>query len=300
MSQPSTNWEAFAIQIPGVDLLEPMRAILEVLIIFLEILKTLLETIKVLLILFANLIIALVEALIALILALFEALKRTGLYVWWDIPDLLKDPNINRNYGGYQAFLTRFKGSCVDVKDPNRPQPLAGVTQSGFILLVVDVGLPYNFVQLIMILMYFFGQNLKMPHYKAPQNLRVLPLGDSGPVLTLPDIFSKQPNSLVIQWSLSGRQVSGDSGQQPVFQDFEENSLHLNAAPPSSILYSSRIAANLASDLSIVARAASQATARSGRRAAALRKAVSSDRLRSITAGSCRPSNAPNSALRAF
>src|SRR5579864_8635331 len=157
MAQASANWQSFAIQIPGQDLLEPVRAILEVLLIFLEILKTLLEVVKILLILFANVIIALVEALISLILTLFEALKRTGLYIWWDIPNLIIDPNLNRHFGGYTAFLQRFKGSCLDVRDPNRPQPISGATQSGFLLLVVDADVPITLIRLIMILMYFFG-----------------------------------------------------------------------------------------------------------------------------------------------
>jgi hypothetical protein len=240
MAQTTANWQSFALQIPGQDLLEPVRAILEVLVIFLEVLKTLLETIKVLLILFANAIIALVEALISLILTLFEALKRTGLYVWWDM-----DPDLNRHYGGYQAFLQRFKGSCIDVRDPNRPQPIAGATQSGFLLLVVDADLPTTLLRLIMILMYFFGQEFKSPHYKAPMNVKVLPVGSLGdPVLSVVDVFAKQPSSLVIEWSLPGRQVSGDPGQRPVFADFAEEFV-----PPSFLIEKSTVNPNVAIDI---------------------------------------------------
>ncbi len=221
MSQPTANWEAFALQIPVQDLLEPVRAILEVIVIFLEILKTLLEVVKVLLILFANLVIALVEALISLILTLLEALKRTGLYIWWDVPDLLHDPNLNRNYGGYMKFLQRFKGSCIDIKDPNRPQPIAGATQSGFLLLVVDVQIPTQMIQLIMILLRFFGKDVMSPQYKAPVNVKVLPAGANGdPVLSIVDVFGTQPAGLVIEWGLPGTQTSGDLGHQPVFGDF--------------------------------------------------------------------------------
>ena len=246
MAQPTANWESFAIQIPGQDLLEPVRAILEVLLIFLEILKTLLEIVKILLILFFNAIIALVEALIALILTLFEALKRTGLYVWWDIPNLIIDPNLNRHFGGYLAFLQRFKGSCLDVRDPNRPQPLAGATQSGFLLLVVDADVPITLIRLIMILMYFFGQEFKAPHYKAPRNVKVLPVGAKGdPILSVVTVFAEQPKALVIEWSLPGKQVSGDPGQRPVFADFAQEFI-----PPSFLIEKSTINPNVAIDIS--------------------------------------------------
>lgn len=246
MAQPTANWSSFALQIPGQDLLEPVRAILEVLVIFLEILKTLLETVKILLILFANAIIALVEALISLILTLFEALQRTGLYVWWDIPDLIVDPNLNRHYGGYQLFLQRFKGSCLDVRDPNRPQPIAGATQSGFLLLVVDVGIPTDLIRLIMILMYFFGQEFKAPHYKAPANVKVLPVGSKGdPILSVVTVFAEQPKALVIEWSLPGRQVSGLPGQRPVWQDFANEFL-----VPSFLIEKSTVNPNVAIDVS--------------------------------------------------
>ncbi len=246
MSQPTANWESFALQIPGQDLLEPVRAILEVLLIFLEILKTLLDVIKILLILFANAVIALVEALIALILALFEALKRTGIYVWWDIPNLIIDPNLNRHFGGYTAFLQRFKGSCLDVRDPNRPQPIAGATNSGFLLLVVDEQLPTQLIKLIMILMYFFGQEFKAPHYKAPANVKVLPVGSSGdPLLSVVDVFEQQPTSLVIEWSLPGKQVSGDAGQRPVFQDYAQEFV-----PPNFLIEKSTVNPNQAIDVS--------------------------------------------------
>jgi hypothetical protein len=240
------NWEAFVIQIPGVDLLEPVRAILELLVIFLEILKTLLEVVKILLILFANFIIALVTALINLILTLFYALARTGLYVWWDIPNLIIDPNMNRQYGGYQAFLQRFKGSCLNVRDPNRPQPLAGATESGFLLLVVDAQLPLNLIKFIMILMYFFGQEFKAPHYKAPSNVKVLPVGAKGdPILSVVQVFEQQPQALVIEWGLPGRQVSGDNSQRPVFQDFANELL-----PPNFVIEKSSVNPNQAIDIS--------------------------------------------------
>jgi hypothetical protein len=248
MSQPSANWESFALQIPGEDLLEPVRAILEVLVIFLEVLKTLLNVVKTLLILFSNAIIALVEALISLILTLFTALKQTGLYVWWDIPDPITDPNFNHHFGGHVAFLQRFKASCVDVRDPNRPQPIAGATQSGFILLAVDDQLPTGLVRLLLSLLYFFGQEFKAPHYKAPANVKVLPVGSKGdPILSIVEVFNQQPSSLVVEWTLPGKQVSGDAGQRPVFQDFAQEFV-----PPSFLIEKSTVNPNVAIDVKLL------------------------------------------------
>jgi hypothetical protein len=244
MSQSTANWESFAL--PGQDLLEPVRAILEVLVVFLEVLKTLLNAVKSLLILFGNAIIALVEALITLILTLFTALKQTGLYVWWDIPNLTIDPNLNRHIGGHVAFLQRFKASCVDVRDPNRPQPIAGATESGFVLLVVDEDTPVKLLRLITSMMYFFGQEFKAPHYKAPTNVKVLPVGAKGdPVLSLVDVFAQQPASLVIEWSLPGKQASGDAGFRPVFADFARELI-----PPSFVIEKSAVNPNVLIDSS--------------------------------------------------
>jgi hypothetical protein len=99
---------------------------------------------------------------------------------------------------------------------------------------------------MIMILMYFFGQRMKMPHYKAPANVKVLPVGSQGnPILTVVDLFSQKPQSVIIQWSLSGRQVSGDAGQQPVFQDFAAE-----LVPPFFVIEKSTVNPNQTIDAS--------------------------------------------------
>lgn len=253
MSQPTANWETFALQIPGQDFLESVRSILESLVLFLEVLKTLLNTVKTLLVLFGNPIVALVEALISLILTLFTTLKRTGLYVWWDIPNPIIDPNLNRHVGGYQAFLQRFEGSCVNVRDPNRPQPIAGATESGFLLLVVDATTPLALLRLITTLMYFFGQEFKAPHYKAPANVKVLPATSSGdPILTVIQVFAQQPAALVIEWSLPGKQVSSAAGQRPVFQDYGPELI-----PPSFLIEKSSVNPNQTIDVSQIGTASS-------------------------------------------
>ena len=79
MADPTPNWQALQIQIPGSDFLESVRNVLETLLTFLEVLKTVLETVKTFLLDFGNPIKAIVEGLIKLILTLFQALKQTGL-----------------------------------------------------------------------------------------------------------------------------------------------------------------------------------------------------------------------------
>jgi hypothetical protein len=221
MATPTPTWNSFSLQLPGKDLLEGARNILETLVTFLEILKTLLDIVKALLISFPNPIIALVQALISLINTLFETLKKTGLYALYDVPDTLGDPNFNRVAGGYQGFVTRFKGSLVDSRDPNRPQPIAGATQSGFILLVVDAENVQVLLRRLTLLLRFFGKDFLAPHYAAPANVKVLPVGDQGdPVLSVVKIFQSQPKSLVVEWALPTTQNVGDPGFSDVFSSF--------------------------------------------------------------------------------
>ena len=87
------TWEGFQITIPAQPLLREIDSILEALLIFLEIVKSILEVVKIFLILFGNPLILLLEALMALILDLFHALQRTGIYSYYDLPDLAHDPN---------------------------------------------------------------------------------------------------------------------------------------------------------------------------------------------------------------
>lgn len=212
------NWQSFKIQIPGSDLLEGVRSILETLLVFLEILKAILETIKAFLIDFGNPIKALVEALIKLILSLFEALRRTGLYALFDIPNPTIDPNFNRHVGGFQAFTTRFRGSLFDTKDPNRPQPIAGATKSGFVLIVADAEAAIGLIRLIRILLQFFGKEFLNPKYAPPANFKVLPLGSKGdPLLSVIRVFQDKPKSLVVEWTLPQGTRAGDPGFADLF-----------------------------------------------------------------------------------
>lgn len=207
------NWQAFKIQIPGQDLLEGVRSVLETLLIFLEILKAILETIKAFLIDFGNPIKALVEALIKLILTLFEALKRTGIYALFDIPNPSLDPNFVNHSGGFAAFTTRFRGSLFDTKDPNRPQPIAGATQSGFVLIVADAEAAIGLIRLIRILLRFFGKEFLNPKYAPPANFKVLPVGSKGdPLLSIVKVFQEKPKSLVVEWTLPQGTRAGDPG----------------------------------------------------------------------------------------
>lgn len=212
------DWAEFAIKIPGKELLEGVRTILETLLIFLEILKVILETISLFLIDFGNPLRLLIEALLALILQLFESLKRTGLFGYFDIPNPLQDPGFDRFKGGYKAFTERFKASLFDSKDPFRPQPLPGSNKSGFVLIVADAESVFGMLRLINILMRFFGKELLSPQYTAPANLKVFPAGQKpgsnsvDALLQVASVFGAQLKGLAISWSLATNQFPPDPG----------------------------------------------------------------------------------------
>src|ERR1700735_3293390 len=107
----AANWEGFSIQLPGQTLLEPIRNILETILTFLEIIKAVLDVIKAFLIAIPNPIQALVKALMLLLTTLVNTINQTGLYAYFDFPDLGRDPNLFKFLGGYQGFTSRFKGS---------------------------------------------------------------------------------------------------------------------------------------------------------------------------------------------
>lgn len=208
------SWQPFIIQVPGKDLLEPVRNVLETLLIFLEVLKTILDTIKTFLIDFGNPIRALVEALIKLIEELFLSLKQSGIFAYFDVPNPLQDPNFDKNSGGFPAFTTRFKASLFDAQDFNRPQPRQGSTQSGFVILVVDASSPYALLARVAQLLRFFGKEFTSPRYQPPDNLRALPIGDSGdPILSVAQVFTKGPiDAIQLQWSLPTSLDTPDPG----------------------------------------------------------------------------------------
>lgn len=208
------DWKSFEIQVPGKDLLEPVRNVLETILVFLDVLKAILDTIKVFLVDFGNPIRALVEELIKLIEELFLALKRTGFFAYFDVPDPLQDPNFNRFVGGFEAFTERFKASLFDSKDFNRPQPRTGSTKSGFVLLVVDASSPYALVERIKQLLRFFGKEFTSPRYEAPNNVKALPVGDAGdPILAVATLFSSGPiKAIELQWTLPTSAQTPDPG----------------------------------------------------------------------------------------
>ena len=205
------NWQAFKLQVPGKNLLEKVRGVLETLLVFMEVLKTILQTIKAFLIDFGNPIRLLVEALVKLITDLFESLKRSGLYGYYDVPNPLRDPSFKSHFGGYQAFLGRWKASLLDTRDMNRPQPVKGALQGGFVMLVVDADGPVQLIRLIMALLEFFGQEFRFPRYLPPANFKVMPLGSSGdPILSVTKLFSDPPKAIELSWSLGSQTGSPD------------------------------------------------------------------------------------------
>lgn len=210
------EWSSFVIQVPGADLLKPLREILETLLVFLEILKTILETIKQFLIDFGNPLRALIEALIKLIEELFLALKATGFFAYIDVPNPTIDPDFNLINGGFPAFTTRFKQSLFDSRDFNRPQPRQGSTKSGFVLLVVDATDPFTLIRRIRQLLRFFGKELTSPRYNAPTDFRAGPVGASGdPLIDVASVFTDGPiESVLLSWTLPTTTEAPDPGFQ--------------------------------------------------------------------------------------
>jgi len=212
------NWQSFEIQVPGEDLIEPVRNVLETLLVFLDVLKAILDTIKTFLIDFGNPIKALVEALIRLIEELFLSLKVSGIFAYFDVPDPTTDPGFDRNVGGFKAFTERFKASLYDSKDFNRPQPRVGSTQSGFVLLVVDASSPYALIARVKQLLRFFGKEFTSPRYEAPVNFKLLPTNSKGdPILRVASIFGGEAvNGLGLQWSLPSSTETPDPGYSDI------------------------------------------------------------------------------------
>lgn len=211
----AANWQSFSIQLPGQNLLEPVRNVLETLVTFLEVIKTVLDTIKSFLIPIPNPISALVQALVSLINTLFQSLNQTGVYGYFDIPDPSRDPNFFKYIGGYQAFVQRFKGSLLDTRDPNRPQPISGATQSGFLLIVADAQGPLALMRLVKILLQFFHKEelIAGSRFVAPTNVKVLPMGNNKePLTSLAKVFGANPTGVSLQWTLGGTTNPPDPG----------------------------------------------------------------------------------------
>lgn len=208
------DWKTFTFEIPGKDLLAPIREILETLLIFLEILKTILETIKAFLIDFGNPLRALIEALIRLIEELFESLKASGAFAYFDIPNPAGDPDFRAYRGGFPAFLNRFKASLVDSKDFNRPQPRPGSSKGGFVILAVTAPDILALIEKYLALIKFFGQAWSIPRLEAPANLKVAAIGAGGDViLDAAAAFTDGPiNAIQVQWTLPGAEESSDPG----------------------------------------------------------------------------------------
>lgn len=204
------NWQSFQIQIPGKDVLEPVRNVLEQLMIFLDVLKAILDTIKIFLVDFGNPIKSLVEALISLIEELFLSLNVSGVFALFHVPNPLEDPNFNY-IKGYDTFVNVFKASLQDTKDLGRPQPRQGSTKGGFVLIVVQADSVSAIIGRIQQLLRFFSREFETPRYETPRNLQISPLSASqDPLLTVRQVFSDPATSIALTWSLPTSQETPD------------------------------------------------------------------------------------------
>jgi hypothetical protein len=238
------TWEGFKITIPAQPLLKGIESILETLLIFLEIVKSILEVIKIFLILFGNPLILLLEALMALILDLFHALQQTGIYAYYDLPDLAHDPNFKAIAGGSQAFKNRFNGSLLDQRDAHRPQP-GGVLQGGFILLVIDADGPLILIQIIKAIIAFFKNPKRVlePQYPAPVHLKATALNEAGSaIFDIETMLGQQSQSMAIEWQLPGLVPSASAGfaglTATVIQNFRIPNwlIEIGESPPTQLI----------------------------------------------------------------
>ena len=226
------QWKSFSITVPGQDIFDGIRGVLETLLIYLEVLKAILDTVKTFLIDFGNPIAALVQALIALIESLFNALKQTGLYALFDFPDGLSDKDFEGYIGGYAAFSARWKGSLYDSKDSYRPQPVIGGNQSGYVLIYVEDSNLFAMLDKIKKLLAFFGGSLRRTRYAAPVGLQVFPLNDNrDPVLSVTKAFQSQPTALAVEWQLPSDKVSPSSSMGGLLSSVAEEFI-----PPSFLI----------------------------------------------------------------
>ena len=238
------TWEGFQITIPAQPLLREIDSILEALLIFLEIVKSILEVVKIFLILFGNPLILLLEALMALILDLFHALQQTGIYAYYDLPDLAHDPNFKAIAGGSQAFKNRFNGSLLDQRDAHRPQP-GGVLQGGFILLVIDADGPLILIQIIKAIINFFKNPKRIlePQYPAPVHLKATALNEAGSaILDIKTMLASQSQDMAIEWQLPGLVPSVSAGfvglTATVIQNFRVPNwlIEIGESPPTQLI----------------------------------------------------------------
>lgn len=207
------DWKTLEVQVPGKDLLEPVRSVLETLLIFLDVLKAILNTIQVFLIDFGNPIRALVQALIQVIEELFLSLKTSGVQALYHVPNPIADPNF-QDHSGFDAFTTTFKQSLFDAKDFNRPQPRPGSVKGGYVLLMVQSDTPYTLIGKVQQLLKFFSKEFSTPRFEEPRNFKVLPVGDDGdPILGVADLFSRSPVEAVqLSWTLPTSAETPDTG----------------------------------------------------------------------------------------
>lgn len=212
------TWQSITLEIPGKNVLQPIVNMMETLMVYLEVLKAILETIKKFLVAIGNPIKALVESIMALIQEVIQALNQVGLYGYFDIPNPDVDPNFSRCSGGSSTFLKRFSWSLYSTTEPNRPQPVASLNQSGFVMLMVSADGIVEVIRLINAILMFFGKDHIQARYAAPANVRCLPLGPKGdPIFAIASIFNTQLTGVAIEWSLATSQTAHTVGFDDMF-----------------------------------------------------------------------------------
>lgn len=230
------NWKTFEVQVPGKDLLEPVREGMEVMLVTLDTLQAILDTLKVFLVDFGNPMRSLVEALIRLVEEAILAMKATECAALYHVPNPVIDPNFQLNTG-YGSFVDTFKQSLYDTRDMWRPQPRIGSTKGGFALLMVQADSPYALLERVKVLMSFFSKEFTAPRYEAPLGFSAFPVGSDGDaILSVAGLFNNPPEAVELKWSLPSSCETPDPG----FSDLVNRAAH-EFYPPKWLIEKSTI-----------------------------------------------------------
>ena len=173
----TATWTSVSIGLPeGIqDALEKVNQILEKLSTLLEVISSILEVIKVFLVDILNPLKAILEALLIIVNNLINDLRQTGLYLYADLPSSNVDHEYAKNLkGGMSAWRGRMAYALLSPNVQNRPafSNTASVISFHFVVTAGDIG---AFIAQFGFLLAMFKQKAKAD-FNPPQNVQVRPI----------------------------------------------------------------------------------------------------------------------------
>lgn len=173
----TATWTSVSIGLPdGIqDALEKVNQILEHLSNLLEVISSILEVIKVFLVDILNPLKAILEALLIIVNNLINDLRQTGLYLYADLPSSNVDHEYAKNLkGGMSAWRGRMAYALLSPNVQNRPafSNTASVISFHFVVTAGDIG---AFIAQFGFLLAMFKQKAKAD-FNPPQNVQVRPI----------------------------------------------------------------------------------------------------------------------------